>query len=611
MTFVDAARRAWLDVGRAAFLANPVLVAFLAVAVPSSLFIDVFATSGPWVPWLAVSGASTLTVVALLIVVRSAVRRMWPDGPGPWRAIGIYAAAGALRGLMMWAAAESLSLATSVGLMSRVLQSAVWSLAVMGCASILITRRDDHRALMDGLARRQQELLTLESTLDQRIQQTHEDLVEQVQDELGPTLAQLRTELDALAQSAPSGTEDAVEEFRKAVADVVRPLSRTLAEPVETHPATPEHSPHVPPARAEPLPAAAMISPGASTALALVLTLLTFANAPGDYRTAAVPVRLAVLTASLWLSLRGVRWIAQKTHWRTTPLVLLGALGVVYVAVAVLIGTFTREVTSGFAWPTAAVPAVAFAFTTLAPWAISAARALQWLAQTAEVRSTETVAELERLTAALRRELWHERRRLALTVHGPIQSALVAAAVTMSRPGFSADQIPSLAATLDQAMTHIHRSAGPPPPVAAAARDLAALWVESAAVTFASTDDVAEAIDADDALRAVVIEVMREGVSNAVRHGDADGIAISLIRDTKDTITVTVIDDGDGAPIQLIPGLGSAMFDEVALHWRLVHTDATTRLEVVLAVGTLSCRLPCARSSAPSLRTPRLGEPQG
>lgn len=586
MTLVDASQRAWLDVGRAAFLSNPVLIAFLAVAVLSPLFIDIIATSGPWMPWLAVSAVSTLAVVGLLILVRGAVCQRWPDGPGPWRAIGIYAGAGALRGLMMWAAAESLGLATSVGPVSRVLQSAVWSLAVMGCASILITRQDDHRQLMDALARRQQELTELETSLDQRIKQTHEELIEQVHAELAPTLAQLRSELDALAQSADSRPGGAVEEFRKAVADVVRPLSRTLVEPVEPHALVPERAPRAPHPPADPIPVAKVVAPGASTVLALVLTLLTFANAPGDYRAAAVPVRLLLLSASLWLSLHAVRWIARKTRWRATPPVLLGSLAAAYIAVAVLVGTFTREATSGFAWPTAAVPAVAFAFTTLAPWSISAAMSLQWLARTAELRSAETVAELERLTAVLRRELWHERRRLALTVHGPIQSALVAAAVTMSRPGFSADQIPGLAARLDQALTHIDRSAGPPPPLRAAARDLAALWVESASVEVETTDHVAEAIDADDALRAVVIEVMREGVSNAIRHGAADTIDIALVRHEIGAITVCVEDDGDGAPTRIEWGLGSAMFDEVALHWRLERTGTTTRLEVILATGT-------------------------
>lgn len=586
MTSVDASQRAWLDVGRSSFLATPVLIAFLAVAVPSTLYIDVIATDGPLLPWLSVSALSTLAVIGLLVLVRGAVRRRWPDGPGPWRAVGIYVTAGALRGLMMWSAAELLGLATSVGLASRVLQSAVWSLAVMGCASILIARRTAHQQLMRGLARRQQELQALESTLDQQIEKTHMDLVEQVQDQLGPTLAQLRSELDALARSNRSGPAGAVEEFRKAVADVVRPLSRTLAEPVEPHTMPPAHAPIAHPPRTEPISAATVISPGASTALAFMLTLLTFVNTPGDFRSAAMPIRLAVLLASLWLGLVGLRWIAHRTRWSATPPVLLASLGAIYVVVAVVIGMFTRQVTSDFAWPTATFPAVAFAIITLAPLAISAAMALQWLARAGELRSAETVTELERLTAVLRRELWHERRRLALTVHGPIQSALVAAAVTMSRPGFRADQIPSLTATLDQAMTHIDRSAGPPPPIRIAARDLAALWVESAHISFIPTKDAGEAIDSDDALRAVVIEVMREGVSNSIRHGAADIIDISLHRQETGTITVTIEDDGDGPPTRIEWGLGSAMFDEVALQWQLQRTGAATRLEVVLATDT-------------------------
>lgn len=583
MTLVDAIRRSWLDVGRAAFLANPVLIAYVAVAVPSSLFIDVIATGGPLLPWLVISAASTLAVVGLLVLIRGAARRRWPDGPGPWRAMGVYVGAGALRGLIMWSAAESMSLGTSVGLVSRVLQSAVWSLATMGCTSILIARRDDHRRLMDGLARRQQALIALESSLDQRIQQTHEDLVEQVQAELGPTLAQLRSALDILAQSADSGPANAIEEFRSAVADVVRPLSRSLAAPAEPHPVGPEHAPQAPPPLAEPIPAARIVAPGASTVLALILTLLTFANAPGDYRSAAVPVRLALLSASLYLGLNVVRWIARRIDWRATPPVLLGSIGAVYAGVAVLVGSFTREVTSGFAWPPAAVPAVALVFTTLAPWALSAALALQWLARSAELRSAKTVAVLEVLTAVLRRELWRERRRLALTVHGPIQSALVAAAVTMSRPGFTTTHVPALAATLDQAMAHIDRSAGPPPAVEVAARDLAALWVDSAHVDFGAPVEVVRDIDHDEVLRTVVIEIMREGVSNAIRHGSADVIAISVTRPSTQIVRVTIEDDGDGAPKSITPGLGSAMFDEVTLAWRLESQAGMTRLELDLA----------------------------
>ncbi len=586
MTRMDGLRRAWLEVGRADFLSTPVLVAYVALTIPFALYVDVVATDGSLGSWIAASAGSILAVAGILVILGNIVHRRWPDGPGPWRAVAVYAGAGALRGLLMWATTEALGLVSSIDLLSRVLQSAVWSLGVLSCASVLATRRSEHRRLMDALAQRERELLALQSTLGDRILQTHHELVQQVQRELSPTLEHLRSELNHLAQSADAGAEAAVEDFRTAVAEVVRPLSRTLAEPSEPHVLVSPDTLSLPAPRTEPIPAATVIAPTASVALALVLTMLTFAIAPGDFRTAAEAVRLAVLLIGLWFVLQGLRWIARRAAWRARPPTLLGSMGALFIVAAVLVGSITRAVTSGLPLPTTRFPAVALSIIILAPWAVSAATALQSSARAAERRRTETVAELERLTAVLRRELWQERRRLALTVHGPIQSALVAASVTMSRPGFSPEQIPVLAMTLDQAMAHIDRSAGPPPPIAAGARDLAALWVESAGITFISTDEAAAAIDADDALRAVVIEVMREGVSNAVRHGSADHIDVSLLCRDTGTVTVSIEDDGDGAPTRCEKGLGSAMFNEVGLYWHLERAGAMTRLEVVLATDT-------------------------
>jgi len=584
MTPVETPRRAWLDLGRANFLSNPVIISFAAVAIPTSLYIDVVATAGPFMPWLAVSAVSTLVVIALLALIRKFASRRWPNGPGPWRAFGMYLAAGAVRGFLIWGAAESLGLLTSVGLLSRVLQSAVWSLAVMGAASILITRRTDHRQLMRDLGQRERELLALQSTLDQRIQQTHEDLVQQVQEELGPTLAQLRAKLDSLAEPGDPGTKEAVDGFRTAVAEVVRPLSHALAEPVEPRSTALEASVVDATPMADRIRVSSVIAPGAAAGVILALALLTFAIAPGDFRTATVPLRIAALLIALWVGLHGLKWVAGRLQWRLTLVPLLISLGLAYIALAWLVGTFARAITSGFAVPAATFPAVAFALVTLAPWAVSATLALQWLARTTEVRSAETVSELEILTAILRRELWRERRRLALTVHGPIQSALVTAAMTMARPGFNADQIPGLAARLDQAMAHIGRSAGPPPPIEVAARDLAALWIGSAEITFNDTGNVLALLGTDEALRTVVIEVMREGVSNAVRHGSADVIVISLSRPAREIMRIAILDDGDGAPSLVTPGLGSAMLDDIAVSWSLARDGEYTRLEVDLAL---------------------------
>lgn len=587
MTGVSEPRRAWLDAGRAEFLSAPVLLAFLVWALASTIYFEVIATGDALLPRLSASLLSSLVVLMLLTLVARHSRNRWPDGPGPWRALGIYLAAGALRGLLLGVNAAVLGLTSPIELLPRIGYSAAWSVAVMGCMSVVAARRAAHRRLMKGLERRQHELLTLQSTLGERIEQTHRDLVRQVQEELGPTLTQLRSDLDIFTHSTNAPVDDVVDRFRTAVANVVRPLSRTLAEPQDDQAVTLSASPLPWRARnVERIPVARTIAPVTSAIVVLVLlALLALGVAPGLYRPDDVPVRVTIFVVSLWLGLMAVRWLVSRVQLRATLPTFIVTLSATYVALAVLVGNVTRLVIPDQVPASMTFPALAATLAALAPLAVSVAIAFQTLARNAELERAETVAELEGLTAVLRRELWRERRRLALTVHGPIQSALVAAAVTMSRPGFTAEDVPGLVDTLDQAMAHINRTAGPQPAIDAASRDLVALWTDSAAVTITMTPNVAATIDLDEALRAVVIEVLREGVSNAIRHGAADTITADVNRPARGILRLSIEDDGDGPPLAATPGLGSAMLDEVALTWSLRRTDAITRLDVDLALS--------------------------
>lgn len=585
-------RRAWRDVGGARFLSTPTLIAFLAWTITSILYTDVLVPGQPVLPWLVVGAGSSCAVMVALWCVGRVVHRRNPDGPGPWAAAAIYVTAGALRGVLVWNAAQALGLSSSVVLESRIANSAAWSLVVMGCTSIVTTRREQHRALMVGLASRRRELLALQSSLAERIDQTRRDLVNRVHDELGPTLAQLQDELEAVAHGSDTGVDRAVEQFRTAVERVVRPLSRSLASFPKQRADVSEVPPAAPPPRiVERLSVSDVVAPAPSAGLVvLLLALLALAIAPENYRTADAPLRVLVFVALLWLGLTVVRWAARRARSRPTVAVLFTCLTTVYVALAVLVGLLTRAATSGLDAQTTTFPALAVTLAAVAPLAVSLAIALQRLARGAELRSAETVAQLDVLTAALRRELWQERRRLAFTVHGPIQSALVSAAVAMSRPGFTAEQVPALTATLDEALAHIDRSTGPPLAVRSAARELAALWTDSARVAFAIDNTVADAIDADEALRAAVIEVLREAVSNAVRHGSSDNVTIVISQPVREIVRIVVTDDGDGPPSKTTPGLGSVMFDSVALGWALTRSDLLTSLEVELAISAASDR---------------------
>lgn len=586
MTRVNGAHRTWLDVGRAGFLSTPVLVAFVAWTTAWTVYIDVVTAQQPLLPWLAAAVVASVPIVVMLVALAALVRRRWTDGPGPWRAVTIYAVAGALRGLLMWTTANALDLPTELGLPTRVGNSAVSTLVVMGGASVVAARLDTHNQIMRDLARRHQELATLQSTLDERINQTRRDLVEQVEQELGPTLVRLRADLDRLALSTDAGVGVAIDRFRAAVADVVRPLSRTLAEPLD-QPLVAD-SPHRPadaPRLRERIPMAEVIAPSMSTGIVVaLLSLSAVAFSPTDNRSTATPIRAVVFAAILWCGLMVLRWGARRMRWMLTLPALLSALTATFILMGVVVGLAARTTTSGLTEQGLTYPAIGASIGMLVPLTVSCALALQKIAHVAELRSAKTVEELEVLTAVLRRELWRERRRLAVIVHGPVQSALVAAAVTMSRPGFSADQARGLAANLDQAMAHIDRASGPQPPFAATARDLVTLWIDSARIDVAVTPEATTLMDRDESLNLAVSEVVREGVSNAIRHGAADTIVVAVEVTSDGLMDVVIDDDGDGPAASAHPGLGSAMLDELALEWGLARAGTATRLRVILGV---------------------------
>ena len=74
-----------------------------------------------------------------------------------------------------------------------------------------------------------------------------------------------------------------------------------------------------------------------------------------------------------------------------------------------------------------------------------------------------------------------------------------------------------------------------------------------------------------------VSQIINEGIANAVRHGFASRIAITLGEGPE----LQISDDGTG-PRDGAPGLGSAFFDSVSKDWEISSTDAGALLRVKL-----------------------------
>jgi two-component sensor histidine kinase len=85
--------------------------------------------------------------------------------------------------------------------------------------------------------------------------------------------------------------------------------------------------------------------------------------------------------------------------------------------------------------------------------------------------------------------------------------------------------------------------------------------------------------EAAEALHIVSLEM----ISNAIRHGHATEIAITMVRSTPETVTVTAVNNGTHVSVGHRAGLGMALYDELAAHWSLTNGDRVTVTAVVAA----------------------------
>jgi two-component sensor histidine kinase len=103
--------------------------------------------------------------------------------------------------------------------------------------------------------------------------------------------------------------------------------------------------------------------------------------------------------------------------------------------------------------------------------------------------------------------------------------------------------------------------------------------------------EVKKVVAKDLRLSMCINEILKEAVSNAVRHGDAQTVQISLKLADDGVIDLIIANDGKAPRIGVRKGLGSNLLDELTVSWSLSFDSATDRTILV-------ARLPFSRSQA-------------
>ena len=182
--------------------------------------------------------------------------------------------------------------------------------------------------------------------------------------------------------------------------------------------------------------------------------------------------------------------------------------------------------------------------------------------------------------------LAQERRHLATAVHGPVQSAVIAAGMNLQRDLDEGTPRVVALGRAQERLDEIIRSLQDGPrqdrSLQTGLEELQATWEGLCTINVEIAAPILRSVEEDWITAATLCDLMVEAVGNAAMHGRARSIGISLEPDEGALLHLHVRDDGQSTDQGSDPGLGSQTLDEVSVRWERSITSAGTSLDVWL-----------------------------
>ena len=179
---------------------------------------------------------------------------------------------------------------------------------------------------------------------------------------------------------------------------------------------------------------------------------------------------------------------------------------------------------------------------------------------------------LQTYVTSLRQELWLSRQRLAKAVHGKTQSKLQAAVLRLQISELDAAGIQEISAAVSQALDDLLESSDSQVSLRESLEELQSVWRGVCEITIDAPQELFERIELDQAVVGCLDELIREAVSNAVKHSNSDEVDVRISQRTVGALDVE-IRNSLAAGQTLLPatplGYGSRIYKEATSSWSL------------------------------------------
>jgi signal transduction histidine kinase len=187
----------------------------------------------------------------------------------------------------------------------------------------------------------------------------------------------------------------------------------------------------------------------------------------------------------------------------------------------------------------------------------------------------QAVEDLRLLNSQLRQQVWLSQKTLATELHGSVQAALNASALRLAQlENPTPKDLDRVRIDIDNAMQRLGDDDYlDGQSVEELLEQICDLWEGSCEVDYRISEEASSALADDSAAAYCTLEVIREAVNNAIKHGQAKTIQIEATL-APGLIELVVINDGADTQLRT-PGVGSALYQELALDHKLSFGNPT------------------------------------
>ena len=522
----------------------------------------------PLVPFALAALAVNVLMIVPLVIVRATYLSSRPRPSRPVLAILTFAALGALRSLVMVGVAASMGYADLATILWEwPLMGAIGAMFALSVIAVVVDSVREHRATTQRLLALQASLRQINEIESARLADLEADFVRDVEEQVLLALAQVRA-------SQPATGPEAGRSLREVSEAVVRPLSHELAA-AEPWTAPESTAPRETWTR-KVGDLVRLVGPVHPLGPALIFEAAVLPFVLARFGPALALLNVAVGT----LVLIGLGLVIQRA-WRQLqqPWLNLVGLALAY-AVSFAVAGF---VVSGLFVVLGQPPLpywngiVIYPLLALA-WALLDA-VLERRAELEE-ELTESLAREAQAAEQLRSRITSMQRRIAKILHSVVQGELVSSAVSLART----DDQGAVAAEIDRVSASIvERLHAKESTVDSRERilDLLSLWSAALTVDVDVDDDLWAVLDVDADLREAVVDVLAEGLTNAVRHGSGPSVQV-VMRRTAVGLDVAIQSEGHLRG-QVSRGLGTQTIEDTAQSWSLEERGGVVHLSVSLA----------------------------